>query len=436
MAVNDKKVFGEMVENLETIAHLITRYAIFEDLYLQRLSAARAELEAKVISLYAEVLTFLVNAKKYFQTSTGGKSALYPYSLLFLTSLVRVVKAIFKFSDNDQLVNISILENQISKLAELVGAEIQHDTEKNVAAMNTLLLSLDKPIKRLIDQSNLSVQVLQNGKHLELLRWLSPVPFSSHHKRHSVNRIPGSGKWLLNHPQYLFWRNSSFSSILLLHGILGSGKTTLTSVVVDSFLQDISKQALSAPIAYFYCTKAQGEAERTDPDEIMRSILRQFTVSHGSEPKAHERILKEYERQEAEAKTNGFDMSNLQIHDCVKLILETTRANPATIVLDAVDEIQSGCRHKLLSALTQLSRESASVIKVFITSRDDINVQALLPNALTVRVQSQNVREDMELFVRHEVSLAIQNRRMLNGNVSDDLREDLTDGLITGAGEM
>ena len=35
MAVNDKKVFGEMLENLETISHLITRYAMFEELYLQ-----------------------------------------------------------------------------------------------------------------------------------------------------------------------------------------------------------------------------------------------------------------------------------------------------------------------------------------------------------------------------------------------------------------
>lgn len=122
------------------------------------------------------------------------------------------------------MAKITILESQVSKLAELVSAEIQRDTEKSVAAMSGLLASLDKPIKRLIDQSNISAQVLHNSKHLELLRWLSLVPFSSHHKRHSESRIPGSGKWLLNHPQYLTWRNTSSSSVLLLHGILGSAK--------------------------------------------------------------------------------------------------------------------------------------------------------------------------------------------------------------------
>jgi hypothetical protein len=334
------------------------------------------------------------------------------------------------------MAKITILESQVSKLAELVSAEIQCDTEKSVAAMSGLLASLDEPIKRLIDQSNISAQVLQNSKHLELLRWLSPVPFSSHHKRHSESRIPGSGEWLLNHPQYLTWRNTSSSSVLLLHGILGSGKTSLTSAVVDSFLQESSGQAPPAPIAYFYCAKSQAEAERTDPAEIMRSILRQLTINHGSKPKVHDRILREYERREAQAKTDGFDMPKLQVHECVRLILDTTGANPATIVVDAVDEIQASCRHELLSALTQITKESASVVKVFVTSRDDSNVYALLPNALTVRIQSQNSRKDMELFVRHEVSLAIQHRRMLNGSVSDGLREDLTQRLIAGAGEM
>jgi len=50
------------------------------------------------------------------------------------------------------MAKITILESQVSKPAALVSAEIQRDTEKGVAAMSDLLASLDKPIKRLIDQ--------------------------------------------------------------------------------------------------------------------------------------------------------------------------------------------------------------------------------------------------------------------------------------------
>ena len=73
MAVSDKQVFGATVECLETISHLVSRYAIFEDLYTQRDTAARGELEAMLTGLYAEILIFLSKAKKYFQASTASK---------------------------------------------------------------------------------------------------------------------------------------------------------------------------------------------------------------------------------------------------------------------------------------------------------------------------------------------------------------------------
>ena len=68
--VNDKEVLGETIANLEAVSHLITRYAILEELYLQRNSAARVKLEDMVIRLYAEILTYLAKAKKYFHSPT------------------------------------------------------------------------------------------------------------------------------------------------------------------------------------------------------------------------------------------------------------------------------------------------------------------------------------------------------------------------------
>ena len=75
VAVNDKKTFEELIESLEAVSHLITRYAIFEELYLQRESAARYELEDMIVRLYAEVLTFLAKARKYLQSSSTSKES-------------------------------------------------------------------------------------------------------------------------------------------------------------------------------------------------------------------------------------------------------------------------------------------------------------------------------------------------------------------------
>lgn len=92
------------------------------------------------------------------------------------------------------MVKINVLDAQISKLTEVLTIDIQIDTAKGVAAMNALLTSLNEPIKRLVDHSSISVQAVQESQRLQLLHWLSPVPFSSHHKRHSERRIPGSGQ--------------------------------------------------------------------------------------------------------------------------------------------------------------------------------------------------------------------------------------------------
>ena len=338
------------------------------------------------------------------------------------------------------MTKIKVLDADISKVTEVLTVDIQIDTAKNVASIHALLTSLNEPIKRIADQTTIAAQILPGSQRLQILQWLSPVPFSSHHKRHSESTIPGSGQWLLDHDLYLHWRKASSSSIFLLHGILGSGKTSLASTVVDSFLREssahVSAHVSSAPLAYFYCTRSSAEAERSNPDEIMRSILRQLTVSQGSSSTIHERVLQEFEHRRAEVIVDGFEIKRLQAAECVRLILDTTAVNPATIVIDAVDEVESSSRHVLLSALIQIVQESSSVVKVFVTSRDDSHIHALLSGAVALRITNQNTRRDMDDFVHQVVSSAIQSRRLLNGIVSDHLKQELVGALIAAAGEM
>ena len=327
-------------------------------------------------------------------------------------------------------------EAKVLNLAKLADAETQQDTNKNVVAVRHLLEAMNNPISRLVDQATISTKTLQENKYLELLCWLSPVPFSHHHERHSESRVPGSGKWLLDHPQYLSWKSSSTSSVLLLHGILGSGKTSLVSSVVDSFLEGNSTWASSAPLAYFYCAKNPFELERADPDEIMRSIVRQLTFSRDAQRNVHDTLLVDYERREAEAKINGFKVPRLRIAECIKLILDITGSNPATIVIDAVDEVQESRRYELLDALIQITKESANIVKVFVTSRNNNNIFALLADIPRICIYSHNSRVDMELFVRYHVALAVRSRRLLDGNVTDNLQKDLVQALLDGSGEM
>lgn len=325
---------------------------------------------------------------------------------------------------------------KVSNLANLVNTEIQQNVDQNVVAVRHILEALDNPIKRLVDQATMSTKTLQEHEYLELLHWLSSVPFSRHHERHSESRVPDSGKWLLDHPQYLSWKRSSTSSMLLLHGTVGSGKTSLVSAVVDSFFRESSGRVSPAPFAYFYCAKNAFELERADPDEIMRSIVRQLTFSEDAQRNVHKTLLADYERRQAEAKIDGFDVPRLRVAECIRLILDITDSNPAAIIIDAVDEAQESRRHELLDALNRITKESASVVKIFITSRDNNSIFTLLSDAPKIRIHSHDNRVDMELFVRHHITLTVQSRRLLNGNLSESLQEDMAETLLDGADEM
>lgn len=77
MVTGDFQSYASMVESMELVARLVTRYAIFEELYLQEPSKTTALLAQALVKLYAQILTFLAKAVKYFtQGSTSMPSHL------------------------------------------------------------------------------------------------------------------------------------------------------------------------------------------------------------------------------------------------------------------------------------------------------------------------------------------------------------------------
>lgn len=150
----------------------------------------------------------------------------------------------------------------------------------------------------------------------------------------------------------------------------------------------------------------------------------------------HQTLITEYEGREVHAKQDGFDLPKLGTPECLKLMLDALGPNPAVLIVDAVDEIHVSCQHKLLDALCEVVKKSTSVVKIFVTSRSDNNVFALLPEALAICIHSDDNQLDMELFVAHRINHAIQSRRLLNGDVSDSLREYLVETLSAKAEEM
>jgi hypothetical protein len=63
-----------MLEGVEIASNLITRYAIFERLYLQIPSAAKDQLTQAMVKLYAAILKYLSKARRYYNRNAASMS--------------------------------------------------------------------------------------------------------------------------------------------------------------------------------------------------------------------------------------------------------------------------------------------------------------------------------------------------------------------------
>lgn len=265
--------------------------------------------------------------------------------------------------------------------------------------------------------------------------------------------MPTSASWLLGHSEYKTWRNSSSSAILLLHGIQGSGKSNICSAVIDSFLNERASNPQAAPLAYFYCADCEFESERGRADNVMRSLLRQLTVTDAGDPMVRDIILSDFERRSAQSKVDGMDLVKLTVRNCVDLILEVTTRDPVTIVVDALDEVKEADRPGLINALEDIVVGSASVVKVFLTSRNNSHVFSLLkrnttnlpassaqqqgkPHIKKIEINSDETMQDMRSYVTREIQRVVQDRRLLKNDPSPELLDLLEEKLLIGAGEM
>lgn len=245
-AISETQTFSLMVEGLGQVTNLIARYAIMEDLYLREQTNAARQLEASLIQLYAATLVFLGKTYHFFSQSATR----------------RIIKSIFTLSEEglqQLLQDIYQKQGFVDQAALLIQGDRQQsiadgvfktniqafDISQNVDALSRTVLSdntiirkdvnillqlsseLKAPMHRIASQLFDLSDDHDASRRAAVLSWLSDIPYEQHHETSRKGRHLGSGEWLLQKPEYEDWRISSFSSILWLHGIPGSGKTTL-----------------------------------------------------------------------------------------------------------------------------------------------------------------------------------------------------------------
>lgn len=113
MATNDLQASASVAEGLETTARLISRYTIFEAVYLpavgEKLTPAQSKLCDALVLLYSGCLRFLADIETYYERSTGE----------------RIARSLYELSDRviHPLKNVTVKEEEVEKLGQIVQTE-------------------------------------------------------------------------------------------------------------------------------------------------------------------------------------------------------------------------------------------------------------------------------------------------------------------------
>lgn len=199
--------------------------------------------------------------------------------------------------------------------------------------------------------------------------------------------------------------------------------------MIDEVSREITTGQNLPPIAYFYCARDPAEPERSNPKEILLSIARQLSGKDHTLPIRTPTADKYFA-------STSLTRRRLTLQEAVDLIISLTDENPATIIIDALDECDALHRYELLEALDVIIQQSSNIVKIFVSSREDSDILCKLENSPNLYIGADDNKRDIENFIRAEVAEAILKKRLLNGNVSIHLRQLIIETLERGAQGM
>jgi hypothetical protein len=132
----------------------------------------------------------------------------------------------------------------------------------------------------------------------------------------------------------------------------------------------------------------------------------------------------------------GFVDGSLRLDESVDLIkMLTDQCIGTTIIIDALDECDATTRHELLTSLTSIM-QSASSVKIFVSSRDDKDITLRLQGQPNLHIRASDNDEDIRRYVKFEVGKAVADKRLLDGEVSTEMVQHIIQTLTMKAQGM
>lgn len=158
------------------------------------------------------------------------------------------------------------------------------------------------------------------------------------------------------------------------------------------------------PVVCFYCNP--NEPARRSPTKILQALVKQMSVVLPGLPKS---VVATYDRKVAQGLASG----SLDFNESFDLLVSLLDLySHSTIIIDGLDESDPSLRGQLLNRLEAIIHSLASIVKFFISSRDDADIKLKLEDVLNLYIHARDNSSDIALFIDRE--LAQSTNRLLS----------------------
>ncbi|KAJ7067281.1 ectomycorrhiza-induced ankyrin-domain/NACHT-domain-containing protein [Mycena amicta] len=268
-------------------------------------------------------------------------------------------------------------------------------------ALSTGQDAMDRKLQTLVDEN----------KRKQLKEWLQPANVALSDRDAADKCHPGTGLWLLETTEFKDWIYAA-NSFLWLEGISGSGKTVLSSTIINAL------RSRAEPIAFFYFD-TNNSGQRT-VKQLLSLLVIQISLKAPHPDKTLHALWSSY------ANGEHLPSNSALISDALIPILGEF-IQPVYIVLDALDECSE--HDKLLDVVKHIVDAKLANVHLLLTSRPEIARDTdLAKQAVSVSLDGC-VDQDIEAYVTEILS-------KLDGDWPQERKNQIKAGLLERGGGM
>jgi hypothetical protein len=264
----------------------------------------------------------------------------------------------------------------------------------------------------------------RDSKRRQLLSALSTLDYAAQHRRLRHLRHAGTCNWLLRDAGFKAWLHAQTSSCFACYGIPGSGKTVLAASIAEELAPVLSEPHFA--LCYYYCDYS--DVKSLDASTVIGTLIRQLLEKIDIPEDLEAQILSVYDGVTAYP----------PLHDLLDIFEKSPKLfSTCLVVVDGIDELPRESQFTMVGAIKSTMNIDKTLIKTLVSSRseeNDIRRALLGPDFYSVEISTDNISNDIRVFINDEVDARIKRGRLVLGNPS--IKDEIVRALTLGAKDM